>query len=149
MIDVPAAFARTTVEREGEAGAAWLAELPGIVDELLGSWGCVPDGAVLHGGVGIIVPVRRRSGEPAVIKVSFPHPGNVHEPDAFAAWGGRGAVRLHARADSRFAMLLERARTATLAEVDDGDEVVMVAGRISRRWPFPRRPACLGCARGL
>jgi streptomycin 6-kinase len=70
----------------------WIAELPKIVDELLRRWGCVLDGAVIHGGVGVIVPVRRRAGAPAVLKVSFPHPGNVHEPAAFAAWGGRGAA---------------------------------------------------------
>ncbi|MDV5149929.1 hypothetical protein R1T08_39005 [Streptomyces sp. SBC-4] len=33
MIGAPEAFARTTVEREGEPGAAWLAELPHIVRE--------------------------------------------------------------------------------------------------------------------
>ncbi|MFI9271000.1 aminoglycoside phosphotransferase family protein [Kitasatospora sp. NPDC052896] len=133
MIGIPEEFVRTTVEREGEPGAAWLAELPGIVDELLGRWGCVPDGEVMHGGVGVIVPVRRRVEESAVLKVSFPHPGNVHEPDAFTAWGGRGAVLLHERDDERFAMLLERVRASTLAEVEDDDEVVTVAGRINRR----------------
>ncbi|MET9338388.1 aminoglycoside phosphotransferase family protein [Nonomuraea sp. NPDC003804] len=140
MIGIPEAFARSTVEREGEAGAAWLAELPSIVDRLLERWGCAPDGQVLHGGVGVIVPVRRRDERTAVLKVSFPHPGNVHEPDAFAAWGGRGAVLLHERDDERFAMLLERVRTSTLAEVDDGDEVVTVAGRLSRRLAVPAPP---------
>ncbi|ARF58495.1 aminoglycoside phosphotransferase family protein [Streptomyces gilvosporeus] len=137
MIAVPKVFARSTVEREGEPGAAWLAGLPGIVDELLARWGCVADGEVMHGGVGVIVPVRRRDTGAAVLKVSFPHPGNVHEPDAFAAWGGRGAVLLYERDDDRFAMLLERGHTSTLAEVADGDEVVTVAGRISRRLAVP------------
>ncbi|MFJ8363488.1 aminoglycoside phosphotransferase family protein [Streptomyces sp. NPDC093984] len=140
MIEVPEAFARATVEREGEVGAAWLAELPQIVDELLRRWGCGPDGEVVHGGVGIIVPVRRGDGATAVVKVSFPHPGNVHEPDAFVAWGGRGAVLLHERDDDRFAMLLERVHTSTLAEVEDGDELVTVAGRISRRLAVPAPP---------
>ncbi|MFD7022036.1 aminoglycoside phosphotransferase family protein [Promicromonospora sukumoe] len=140
MIDVPEAFAQTTVEREGESGAAWLDELPGIVDELLGQWECTQDGAVLHGGVGIIVPVRRRSEGAAVLKVSFPHPGNVHEPDALAAWSGRGSVELHARDDARFAMLLERARASTLAETADSDEAAAVAGRISRRLAVPAPP---------
>ncbi|GAA3206863.1 hypothetical protein [Nonomuraea helvata] len=62
MIEIPEGFARSTVEREGEPGAAWLAELPAIVEELLARWGCVPDGAVMHGGVGVVVPVRRRGG---------------------------------------------------------------------------------------
>lgn len=140
MIEIPEAFARSTVEREGEPGAAWLAELPGIVDELLRRWECVPDGEVMHGGVGVIVPVRPRTEEAAVLKVSFPHPGNVHEPDAFAAWGGRGAVLLHERDDERFAMLLERVQTSTLAEVEDGDEVVTIAGRINRRLAIPAPP---------
>ncbi|WP_371640501.1 aminoglycoside phosphotransferase family protein [Streptomyces virginiae] len=137
MIETPEVFTRTTVEREGAAGAAWLAELPHIVDELLTRWQCVPDRAVMHGGVGIIVPVLRRASEPAVLKVSFPHPGNVHEPDAFEAWAGNGAVLLHERDDARFAMVLERVRTSTLEEVQDGDEVVTVAGRLSHRLAVP------------
>lgn len=140
MIRIPEVFARSTVEREGEPGAAWLAELPGIVGELLGRWECVPDGDVMHGGVGVIVPVRRRDEGAAVLKVSFPHPGNVHEPDAFTVWDGRGAVRLYERDDERFAMLLERARTSTLAEVEDDDEVVTVAGRLNRRLAVPAPP---------
>lgn len=140
MIEVPEMFARSTIEREGETGAAWLDELPAISEELLGRWKCVPDGEVMHGGVGIIVPVLRPAEGAAVMKVSFPHPGNVHEPDAFVAWGGRGAVRLYERDDARFAMLLERARPSTLAELDDGDEVVTVAGRISRRLAIPAPP---------
>ncbi|MFG2208540.1 aminoglycoside phosphotransferase family protein [Streptomyces sp. NPDC048638] len=140
MILVPDTFAQGTVEREGEPGATWLAQLPQIVDELLARWECVPDGDVMHGGVGVIVPVRRRPEEAAVLKVSFPHPGNVHEPDAFAAWGGRGAVLLHERDGENFAMLLERVHTSTLAEVEDGDEVVTVAARISRRLAVPGPP---------
>ncbi|MGP4044717.1 aminoglycoside phosphotransferase family protein [Streptomyces sp. 2A115] len=141
MFQAPETFARSTVEREGERGAVWLTELPGIVDELLGRWGCVPDGEVMHGGVGVIVPVRRGAeGAAAVLKVSFPHPGNVHEPDAFMAWGGRGAVLLHERDDERFAMLLERAQASTLADVENGDEVVTVAGRINRRLAIPAPP---------
>ncbi|MGW0962023.1 aminoglycoside phosphotransferase family protein [Streptomyces gelaticus] len=141
MIEVPDAFARGTIEREGEPGAAWLAELPRIVGELLGRWECAPDGEVVHGGVGLIVPVRRPAEGAAVVKVSFPHPGNVHEPDAFAAWGGRGAVLLHERDDEHFAMLLERVGSSTLAEVEEGDEVMRIAGRISHRLAVPAPPA--------
>ncbi|MEU3221079.1 aminoglycoside phosphotransferase family protein [Streptomyces sp. NPDC006971] len=90
--------------------------------------------------VGVIVPVRRRAEESAVLKVSFPHPGNVHEPDAFVAWGGCGAVLLHERDDERFAMLLERVQPSTPAEVEDGDAAVTVAGRLSRRLAIPAPP---------
>ncbi|WP_406007396.1 aminoglycoside phosphotransferase family protein [Streptomyces sp. NBC_00637] len=138
MIEVPQAFVNGTVQREGKRGASWVEELPALVAELLDRWGCVPDGDVLHGGVGIVVPVLRRPDRtPGVIKVSFPHPGNVHEPDAFAAWGGQGAVRLYERDDAHFAMLLERVRASSLAEVEDAEEVALVAGRISRRLAVP------------
>ncbi|MFJ6379258.1 aminoglycoside phosphotransferase family protein [Kitasatospora sp. NPDC092039] len=141
MITVPDALARTTVDREGAPGSAWIAELPRIASELLDRWGCVPDGGATHGGVGLILPVRQTAGRAAVLKVSFPHPGNVHEPDAFAVWAGRGAVRLYERDDERFAMLLERASPTTLAEVRDSDEVLTVAGRLSRRLAVPAPPA--------
>lgn len=144
MVVIPEEFVRTTVAREGEPGAAWTAGLPALVAELLDRWGCAQDGEVLYGGVGVIVPVRRPSaaadGRRAVLKVSFPHPGNVHEPDAFAVWRGQGAVRLYERDDERFAMLLERVGTSTLGEVPDGDEVARVAGRIGRRLAVPAPP---------
>ncbi|TRV81489.1 kinase [Streptomyces sp. 130] len=137
MITVPEEFARTTIAREGATGAKWIAELPGIVSGLADDWRCTPDGDVMHGGVGVILPVRRDGTPPAVLKVSFPHPGNDHEPDAFAAWGGRGAVALYERDDVRYAMLLERVSPVTLAEAVDGDEVVAVAARLGRRLAVP------------
>ncbi|MEU0108295.1 aminoglycoside phosphotransferase family protein [Streptomyces sp. NPDC006251] len=140
MIELPEAFVRTTIAREGEPGAAWLAELPTLVDELIERWDCAPDGAVMHGGVGIVVPVLRKASERAVLKVSFPHPGNRFEPDAFAAWDGRGAVLLYERDDHQFAMLLERASTTTLAQAGTDDEVATAAGQISRRLAVPAPP---------
>ncbi|WP_404870242.1 aminoglycoside phosphotransferase family protein [Kitasatospora griseola] len=135
MIGIPEEFARNVVAREGEAGREWLAGLPGLVGELGERWECRPDGEVGHGQVGIVVPVTVIDGTSAVLKVSFPHPGNVHEPDALDVWGGRGAVRLHRRDDPRFAMLLERADRRTLADRPEVgvDEAVAVAGRLARR----------------
>lgn len=129
MIAVPDDFAAATVRREGAAGQAWIDSLPALADELLQRWSLVPDGPVMHGSVGIVLPVRPS----AVVKVAFPHPGNVHEPDAFAAWNGRGAVRIYRRDDSRFAMLLERADRGTLADVADHDHAVAVLGQLSQR----------------
>ncbi|HTI21735.1 MAG TPA: aminoglycoside phosphotransferase family protein [Kutzneria sp.] len=139
MIDVPEAFAHSTAQREGTAGRAWLRSLPDIVADLLQRWSCVLDGPVRHGAVGVVLPVRR-DGSLAAIKVSFPHPGNVDQPDAFAAWNGRGAVRLHERDDARFAMLLERAGPGSLADVADNDKAVTVLGELSRRLAVPAPP---------
>jgi len=57
VIKVPE-FARLATELNGPLGTAWVESLPGIVPDLIGRWDCVPDGDVVHGGVGLIVPVR-------------------------------------------------------------------------------------------
>ncbi|WP_431892710.1 aminoglycoside phosphotransferase family protein [Nonomuraea sp. bgisy101] len=140
MIEIPEGFARDTVDREGEPGKAWIASLADLAEGLLARWGCTLAGPVMHGQVGVVLPVRRSDGTPAVVKISFPHPGNVHEPAAFAAWGGRGAVRLYERDDAVFAMLLERAGRRTLADLDDVDAAVTAAGRLARRLAVPAPP---------
>ncbi|MFD3959683.1 MULTISPECIES: aminoglycoside phosphotransferase family protein [Streptomyces] len=141
MMRLPEAFVESTLAREGgsENAVAWLAGLPATVEDLLACWGCLPDGVPMYGGVGLVVPVVRQDGLPAALKISFPHPGNRHEPDALAAWGGHGAVLLYERDDDQFAMLLERARPLTLAQAGAGDEdaVARVAGQISRRLAVP------------
>jgi streptomycin 6-kinase len=146
MIEVPEKFARLAAELNGPAGKAWVESLPGLVSDLMERWDCAPDGDLMHGGVGLIVPVRyngTHSGSgncPAVLKVSPPHPGNVHEPDAFAAWQGHGAVRMHERDDARFAILLERASTQTLASLDSAEDIARVLGQLSRRLAIPAPP---------
>ncbi|MQY21791.1 aminoglycoside phosphotransferase family protein [Nocardia macrotermitis] len=140
MIEVPEEFVRIKSENEGERGRGWVATLPGLVDELLEKWACVPAGAVMYGQVGIVVPVRRRDGSDAVIKVSFPHPVNVYDPDAYAAWGGNGATRLFARDDEKFAMLLEQASQRTLATVTDHEQALAIQGRLTRRLSVPAPP---------
>ncbi|GAB2567554.1 hypothetical protein GCM10027167_88350 [Nocardia heshunensis] len=91
----------------------------------------------MHGQVGVVVPVHRHDLPPAVIKVSFPHADNVHGADAYAAWDGRGAVRLFARDDDRFAMLLEQASQRTLASVTDPEEALTIQGELTRRLAVP------------
>lgn len=93
-----------------------------------------------HGAVGIVVPVTE-GGATAVIKISFPHPGNVGEWSALAAFGGRGAVRLYEVEPDLFAMLLERAHSLNLSLVEQTDEAPSIAGRIARRLAVPAPPA--------
>lgn len=130
-----------TVQREGADGQAWIDALPGIADELLMRWNCSPSpspsASTVCGQVGIIIPVRRIDGSEAVLKISFPHPGNVHQPDALAAWRGQGAVLMFERDDARFAMLLERAESRSLADLDDPETAIALAGALARRLAVP------------
>jgi streptomycin 6-kinase len=133
VFDVPEAFACAISARENESGQAWLDALPGLVGQALARWELTPSGPVMHGGVGVVVPVRRGDGTSAVLKISFPHPGNVAEPKALAAWAGRGAVRLLEHDAQAFAMVLEHASSESLRDVPHAVERVVVAGRLSRR----------------
>lgn len=86
-----------------------------------------------------MVPVER-GGEPAVVKVSFPHPGNRGEASALRRFAGRGAVRLLDADKEHFALLLECAGPRTLAEVCSEDEVAEFAGELARRLAVRAEP---------
>jgi streptomycin 6-kinase len=137
VIDVPGLFVREIGEREGEAGRAWIGALPGLVDDALARWELTLAGPVMHGAVGVVVPVRRVDGAPAVLKVSFPHPGNVAEPKALDVWAGQGAVRLLEHDAQAYAMVLEKAGGESLRDLPDAVERVVLAGRLNRRLAVP------------
>lgn len=86
-----------------------------------------------------MVPVTCPSG-PAVLKVSFPHPGNRSEPGALRQFGGRGAVRLLDADEDVFALLLERAGDRTLATEPSAERAIEVAGALARRLAVPAAP---------
>ncbi len=140
MIKIPEAFAQHTIDREGDPGRAWVASLPGLVDELLQRWRCNPTAPMASGNTGIILPVQRHDGTPAVLKISFTHPANQYEAHAFAVWGGRGAVLLYERDDAKFALLLEQAEWQTLDDLGDVDEAIAVTGQLARRLAVPAPP---------
>lgn len=140
MVEIPEEFATRLIAREGDPGRAWLAALPELVDEILQRWRCVPTAPISRGGVGIILPVRRHDSSPAVVKISFPHPGNRYEAHAFATWRGRGAVLLYERDDARFAMLLEQAEWQTLDDLGDVDRATAEIGQLARRLAVPAPP---------
>ena len=55
--------------REGDAGRKWIHALPGLVEDLCQHWNLRRDGPVMHGYLGLVIPVRRVE-EPCVLKVS-------------------------------------------------------------------------------
>jgi len=135
VIEIPESFVAGVIARKGDAGRAWVARLPDLVASFLARWRCTPTGPAL-GGVGIVIPVSRFDGTPAVLKISFPHPGNPQEAHAFAAWDGRGAALLYERDDAHFAMLIEQAEWETLDSVGSVHEAPALIGQLARG-PFP------------
>lgn len=117
-VAIPESFRAVIAGRESDAlgagpggpvsGDAWLARLPGIVDERLEAWRLTPDAPARHGECALVIPVCQPSGEPAVLKLTWPHAEAAREHLALRHWDGRGAVRLLAADPGSWALLLER-----------------------------------------
>jgi streptomycin 6-kinase len=124
---VPHAYAQMIEVREGEAGEAWVADLPALVGSLLERWDLRVTGSTLFGYVAVVVPVVHDDGTPAALKVSYPDEESASEAPALAAWDGKGAVRMLRRDDSGAALLLEwldPERSLFTVPVDEGVEVI-------------------------
>jgi len=120
---VPASFLRHA--GRGAGWATWLDALPRLMDDLLEEWLLTVDGAPTHGYAAIVVPVRTGAGEPAVLKVGWPHWEAEHE---------------HLAADPRrFALLLERLHPEDLGDLWDV-EACEVVGDLYRRLHVPAPP---------
>jgi streptomycin 6-kinase len=107
-IIVPAELAELHEKYSGEAGRLWIAGLPAMAAVAMDRWELVGDGQVASGAVALIIPVARRDGSKAVLKLQPVDDETGGEPAALRAWAGRGAVRLLEHDPSSGAMLLER-----------------------------------------
>ncbi len=107
MFTIPPQFAADTIQREGENGRKWLAELPQKVKSLCADWQLTLDGHPMHGYFGLVLPVCR-SNVPCILKVTWINKTTALEPIALAAWNGQGAVKLLDHNATEGALLLER-----------------------------------------
>ena len=125
----------------GPSGADWAAGLPHRLAEVLDEWSLTPKGAGLTGWTAVVVPVLRE-GEPAMLKVGWPHREAFGEALALRHWDGNGAVRLLAADPRRDALLLEQldpSRDLDSAHVPI-DEACEVIGGILSRLHVPAPP---------
>ncbi|MFB4316725.1 aminoglycoside phosphotransferase family protein [Actinomadura sp. 21ATH] len=146
MIEIPGRLAEYQARFNGDAGRAWIAALPGLVDGCLEFWGLKPDGEPRHGMAGLVVPVVRGDGTPAVLKVRLVNEESEGEGGALRAWDGQGAVRLLDEDPAAGALLLERldAERSLMAVEDDARALELLAGLLGR---LVARPAPDGMRR--
>ena len=107
-IVVPAELAELHEKYSGEAGRLWIAGLPAMAAVHMDRWQLRKDGEVSAGAVALIIPVVRRDGSEAVLKLQPVDDETGGEPEALQAWAGRGAVQLLEHDPNSGAMLLER-----------------------------------------
>ncbi|MFL6119972.1 aminoglycoside phosphotransferase family protein [Actinophytocola sp.] len=133
-LTVPESFA------EGFGDQRWLARLPALAESVLGQWDLTVEGEPMHGACALVLPVRRPSGEPAVVKISWPHEEAEHEALALSVWDGTGAVRLLAHDPAAWALLLERLDPDVTLESEPLPEALAVVAGLIRRLARPAPP---------
>ncbi|MEV7188273.1 aminoglycoside phosphotransferase family protein [Kitasatospora sp. NPDC093102] len=143
-VEVPPALAATLEEFLGAEGRAWVARLPVLAGELLDRWELRPDGPVAHGVVGLVLPVLRADGAPAVLKLQPVDEETVGEPLALRTWGGRGAVRLLDHEPATGSLLLERLDPGrSLLDLPDDLAALRVIAELLRELTVCQAPAGL------
>ncbi|MFE2641664.1 aminoglycoside phosphotransferase family protein [Streptomyces nigra] len=142
MIEVPAELAASQQEYNGEAGRAFVAALPTLTAGFLDRWELAVDGRPMHGVAALVVPVTRRDGTPAALKLQLLDDETAGEPVALRVWDGDGAVRLLDHDPATGTMLLERLDpTRSLAHLPDAHESVLIIARLlAHLTSFPAPP---------
>lgn len=139
---IPAGLVAAMAGRPAEpevSGEDWLADLPRRAAAALDRWDLTPDGVPLHGHCSLVLPVRR-SGEPLMLKLGWPHEEARHEHLALRAWAGRGAVHLVAAYPAQGALLLERLDAGRDLATQDVQTSCAVLGGLVRRLNVPAFP---------
>nr|WP_217211114.1 aminoglycoside phosphotransferase family protein [Streptomyces sp. AC550_RSS872] len=139
MIDIPQELAASQQEYNGEAGRTFIAGLPALTAEFLGRWELKVDGRPMHGVSALVLPVLRRDGTPAVLKLQLLDEESAGEPVALRAWGGDGAVRLLDHDEATGTMLLERLDSSRMLahHPDVHESVLVIAGLLAHLTSFP------------
>src|SRR5688572_17236990 len=107
MIEIPEQFARDTLQREGESGRRWVESLPQLIEQYLQRWDLHIDGPVMHGYIGVVLPVIHQD-QLCALKISWVDHHSLDEAAALRAWNGAGAVRVIRAEPEAGAMLMER-----------------------------------------
>ena len=94
-----------------------------------------------QGAGGFTAPARRSDGTDVVLKLVYPHRESEHEADALELIDGDGAVRLLARDESGFALLIERCEPGTpLSERGQEAALDVLIALLPRLWKPATEP---------
>lgn len=155
-MQLPPEFARRITATFAPDGAAWLAELPALLDTFARRWS-LRVGPPFDGlSYNYVAPARTAGGGHAVLKLGVPRDELSTEIDALRHYGA-GACRLLAADEAAGALLLERLQPghtlAGLAAADDEAAARAAAPAMARLWAPPpaghRFPTVADWAAGL
>ena len=100
-------------------------------------WQLEPDGEMISGAGGAVLPVRR-NGDLLILKIAAPEEAGAGA-DLMEWWAGDGAVRVIARDGD--AILMDRAGEPLLDTDLSDDQAIQIVARVASRLHRPGRPA--------
>lgn len=138
-ISIPPKLADAVGEDDRPERFRWLAELPGVVEQVASEWGLELGAPYLPGGqCAWVAPARDGGRDELVLKVGWRHREAEHEAEALQFWDGDGAVRCFktmSLADTTV-LLLERCVPGDQLgqALPESEQDVVIAGLIRRLW---------------
>ncbi|MET7278681.1 aminoglycoside phosphotransferase family protein [Kribbella sp. NPDC005582] len=121
------------IESHGDESPEWLAGLPGQLDEYLARWELTRTGDFLNGAASLIVPVVRRDGTDAMLKLQPWNDESAAEALALRTWSPDDVVAVLEDDPATSTLLLERLHPQTLNAVPDHVEATRILAELMAR----------------
>ncbi|MFI6104235.1 aminoglycoside phosphotransferase family protein [Streptomyces sp. NPDC051310] len=132
--EVPRSLAVSYARGSGEEGRAWITGLPALAAQFLDRWELERDGVARAGEASLVLPVLRRHGTRAVLRLQMPREETAAALIGLRTWNGEGMVRLLDHDPETSTMLLERLDPArTLASIEDDDVAMGILAELQAR----------------
>lgn len=131
---LPPELQRKFTEVYGDAGRAWSAAFPALLERVAARWGLKLGDGFSYVGYAYVVRAELPDRTPAVLKLAPPDMELVSEFAALRHYDGDGICRLIAGDETEVSLLLERLEPGTtLAEVEDDVAATEIAASVMKR----------------
>jgi streptomycin 6-kinase len=118
------------IESHQDESSEWLAALPAQLDDYLGRWELTRTGDFLNGAASLIVPVVRRDGTTAMLKLQPRNEESEAEALALRTWSPNDVVTVLEDDPATSTLLLERLHDRTLNAVPDHVEATRILAEL-------------------
>lgn len=130
------------IEMHGDAGQAWLDELPTRVAGYEHRWAIQVAPPFANLSYNYVAPAVRSDGAQLILKLGMPHPELSSEIAALRHYDGHGSVRLTEADPESGALLIGRLLPGNmLLDLTDDDEATRIAAQVMRALWRPPPPA--------
>jgi streptomycin 6-kinase len=126
VIEIPPKLIRN----HGEKSPEWLASLPAALERYVDEWQLTVSGDLMSGEASLIVPVVRRDGTPAMLKLQSVNDESESEALALRTWNHDDVVEVYEDDPETSTLLLERLEPRTLDDVPDDIEATRILAEI-------------------